>query len=605
MKNFTKNTIVTVLFSLFALSAISQQNFIEFENTTSLRLNSEQQEKFSKVQSLSHYKNSEVVTVNALERSLERNTLSFTLPNYKCKLDFVYKNSVYKSIDEFSWYGEIQGDGESECTLGSIHYVKRDGKTFGQIEVGNDIYEFIDIGEGKHLFYQINEDSFKDADCGVDNKTPIAKLESSDFQNQRVTCPGRNMVSILVLFTPNAENTVADIEITAQLSVDQMEQAFQNSHIYQNLIELELVDVLPFAFIESGNMFTDVGLFANDANTQLLLQQNDADLVLLLVDESYGGNLGRVQAIGPSFNGAYALVQAPSAHSKKVFAHEAGHLLGGRHDNDPNGTIEHGYTFRRWFLGKKRGTIMVSGGGVKDKNRILHYSNPDVEYNNEDTGTHDENDNETHFENTGPIISQFFPNNLPPFDAEISGPDKVCASNPSVYLESELTCGEAPYTYQWEVTENGVNWQTVGTYQNMYYSPSGPIQPSTNLTFRLTTTDSDNNTIVRTHTVTFVELFPGFECAGITRTNNEMVATVYPNPINSSSTLSIDLDKDYSKVSVLLMNSFGDIMTQNEFTNPKGTLSIPLGQVRMQAGIYYLKIKSESSETVMPIEIFR
>lgn len=605
MKNFTKTTIVTVLFSLFALTAISQQNFIEFENATSLRLNSEQQQKLSKVQSLSHYKNSEVVTVNALESSLEGNSLSFTLPNYKCKLEFVYKNSVYKSSNEFSWYGEIKGDGESECSFGSIHYVKRNGKTFGQIEVGNDTYEFIDIGDKKHLFYQINENSFKDADCGVDNNTKKAKFESSDFQNQRVTCPGRNMVSILVLYTPNAENTVADIDITAQLSVDQMEQAFQNSHIYQNLIELELVDVLPFAFTESGPAWQDIGIFASDPAAQTLRANNDADLVLLLTDTSYGSTLGIVEDFGPSFNGAYALVQAPSAHSKKVFAHEAGHLLGGRHDNDPTGTIEHGYTFRKWFLGKKRGTIMVSGGGVKDKNRILHFSNPDVAFNNEDTGTHDENDNETHFENTGPIISQFFPNNLPPFDAEISGPDKVCASNPSVYLESELTCGEAPYTYQWEVTDNGVNWQTVGTYQNLYYSPSGPLQPSANLTFRLTTTDSDNNTIVRTHTVTFVDLLPGFECADNTRANNGMVATVYPNPINSNSTLSIDLDKEYSQISAILIDSFGNVVSQNEFTNPKGTLSIPVGRVRLQTGIYYLKIKSENSETVMPIEIFR
>ena len=347
MKIFTKKSIVTVLISLFAFVAFGQKNFIEFENIKTQRVSSIEQQKLSKVQSLAHYKNAQVVTVNALEKSLQENLLTFQLPNYSCELKYAYKSSVYKSSDDYSWYGELQGDGETECTLGSLHYVRKNGKTFGQIEVGNDTFEFIDIGKGKHLFYQINDEAFENSYCGVDHNTPVGSYDVNEIETQRVDCPNPNVVSVLVLYTPNSENTVADIEVTAELSVSQMEQAFQNSRVSQNQIELELADILPYNFIEGISMATDVGLLANDPTAQNLRATNEADIVLLLTDTSYGSNLGRVQAIGVDFDGAYALVQAPSAHAKKVFAHEAGHLLGGRHDNDTTGTIEHGYTFRK------------------------------------------------------------------------------------------------------------------------------------------------------------------------------------------------------------------------------------------------------------------
>ena len=248
---------------------------------------------------------------------------------------------------------------------------------------------------------------------------------------------------------------------------------------------------------------------------------------------------------------------------------------------------------------------MVWGGGVKDKNRILHYSNPDVEYSNRATGTHDENDNETHFENNGPIIAQFFPNPVPDFDARIEGPFSVCADTNSQF-EAIVTCGENPHTYLWERSINGVTWSTVSTspIYNHYQSPFIIIGQNV-FTLRLTVTDATGVSIVRQQDVLMVTPPPGFECAGITRASNEINATIYPNPITSNSILSLELDKDYKQLSVLLLDSYGNIVNQSEFVNQKGVLSIPIGNVQLQTGIYYLKITGDNAETALLIQIFK
>ncbi len=604
MKQFITKSIATALLSLFALTAFGQTNFIEFDSPATLKLEREQQEKLEKVQALSHYKNAEVVIINPLEKSLKEQVLSFKIPYYQCNLKYIYKNSIYNSTNDFSWYGELQGDDRTSCSIGSIHYVKRNRKTFGQIIIGNDTYEFIDIGNGKHLFYQINDKAFEGKYCGVDHKTTIGKIQEQPPHSHKA-CADNNTVGILVLFTPNANDLVADIQTTAELSVAQIQQAFQNSHISNSRIRVSLIDVLPFGFTETGSMAVDVDDLANDPAAQLLRAQNEADLVVMLVDESYGGNLGRVQAIGIDFDGSYALVQAPSSHSKKVFAHEVGHLLGGRHDTDSNGTIEHGYTFKKWFLGRKYGTIMVSGSSVKSKNRILHFSNPNVEYEGEDTGTNSSNDNETHFENTGPIISQFFPNEQPDFSIILNGPSSICYGSYSSF-SAIVTCGQIPYTFLWQKSVNGINWFTVGSGQ--YYTHYQPSSPNSYgfLHLRLTVTDATGESLSQHRTIYLTSTGPGgLDCGGFERTAPQIEANIYPNPINSNSTLNLALDKEYSQLSVILIDHFGNTVFKKEFANPKEVLSITTEQMPLQTGIYYLKIISDEAETASVLNIIK
>lgn len=610
MKTTNLRLFLSVIISFTSLSVYCQENFIEFTNQSGEKLNINQKKQLEKIKSIKFYKNEKIIKLNALEKSLKSNELDLKLPLYDCELTYVYKSSIFNSKDDYSWYGEIKKNEKTECSFGSIHYVRKKEKTFGQIEVGNDTYEFIDIGDGKHIFYQIDEYSSHQLSCSVNHKkTPEiqTKRQVSVTENQRIYCPNDNTVSILVLYTPSAANSVSNIHTTAQLSISQVQQALSNSQIAPSKLQVELVNVLPLNFIETGNIATDVDSLSVNTIANNLRTQHQADLVVLLTSDAYYMFSGIAKAIGPIFTDAYAIVEANTATSYKVFAHEVGHLFGGMHHNDPNGSIEHGHIFQSWFLGKIRGTILATMQALKGKpkRRILYYSNPEVYYNNQSTGTSHHNDNETKFETTGPIISQFFPNAMPDFTVSINGPYSVCI-NQMAEFEANITCGESPHSILWEKSYDGINWTSVGSNEYYtYYEPT--ITQYTTLSLRLTVTDNTGVSITTQQNIILRGTGPGgMDCIGYERiaNANEIIANVYPNPLTKSSSLEVLLDKEYEKLSVNLFDSFGNILLQKEFLKPDKNISIQLNNTQVKsAGSYYLQIVSESSKRTIPIII--
>src|SRR5690606_17234090 len=76
----------------------------------------------------------------------------------------------------------------------------------------------------------------------------------------------------------------------------------------------------------------DVENLHNNATAQNLRNQFEADLVVLLTNGAwYGGFVGLAEAFGPAEDDAYAIVQVLHATSSLTFAHEVGHLMGGKH----------------------------------------------------------------------------------------------------------------------------------------------------------------------------------------------------------------------------------------------------------------------------------
>lgn len=599
MKKPARLIIATILMCSFAISAFSQKVFIEFLDKSKISLTTEQISKIYKTENTEYRENVKLVKVNELDSILKKNILNLNLPYYSCDLAFKYKSSNYINKTDFSWYGELSGDGNSECEIGSILYVKKDKKIHGQIEVGNDVYEFIDIGDGIHLFYKYTEKAFEGI-CGITDK--IGRKTNEDTKNaERSSCPGESIVNILVLFSLNANNAVADIDAVVQLSMQQLEGALNNSAVNPAQLNVNLVDVLQFNFTETSDIFSDIEELSTNINAQNLRQTNEADLVVLLTDGDYGPILGVVPGIGPSFADAYAIVEVDKATSHKTYAHEIGHLFGGRHDVDPIGTIEHGYTFKRWFLGKRRGTILAVLGSISGKpdRRILHYSNPDVEWRTENTGTHSENDNETHFENNGLTIAEFFPNNLPDFNVSIDGKSTVCVRS-SNYYEAVITCGTTPYSFSWELSDDGINWNTISTTEGTDLTLTGQYPIGTYLTLRLTVNDNDGATIIRQKGITVIQGTKE-ECLGVVPLKFE--AKIHPNPTTNNSAINITFEKEISNINIQLIDVNGFIVLDIERRQSMQE-NIPIGHLNLRTGLYYLKVTSKKGEVIiLPIQI--
>lgn len=573
----------------------AQDNFIEVISNKSIKFSKEGQEKLARVKNQKLYQAPQIVQFRDIEKVIKEKNLEFVLPNYACKLSFTYQSGEYEDSNNYHWYGTLFNEKQKNCYEGSILFVKKDGEIFGTIKIDESSYEFIEIEKGYQVLYKINPT--EKAICGntgekEDSKEHFKKNEPIDQHDlERIECVELAKVRILVLYTPAAAASVPNITATTNLAAQQMKTALSNSSVSKNDLDIEIAAILPLSFTESGVSKTDVDNLAINSAAQSLRNTHQADLVVLMTNNVYDG-LGRVNAVGGGFSTGYAIVTAQeAAGSYNVFAHEVGHLLGGRHDSDPSGTIEHGYCFRNNIFSSWQNTVMAAGPNLGV--RILHYSNPNRYYNGKPTGTNNQNYVAQHFRNSGRQVAAYFPNTQGNFYATIIGSFTPCPWQDNWY-EADIRCGTPPFNIQWHTSTNGINYTYRATGE--FYLFQAPIQSGTATTIRMTVTGS--NGISQTRYIQTTSYSPpnSFSCEGgsngfRTEEESKIVAKVSPNPIEGSAKLYVELPKEDAQTQILIVDSFGktiQTLDTSKFTQ-KGEFDIS----GLPSGLYYISIRSQ------------
>ena len=200
-------------------------------------------------------------------------------------------------------------------------------------------------------------------------------------------------IRVLVLYTPNAKNSVSNIKNTIQTSVDLTNQSFINSQINYRI---ELVYIGQTNYTES-DAETDLFRFsvADDGymdEVHTLRDKYSADVCVLLINDN--SLCGLATDIGVTESDAFCAVSTSCDISYYSFGHEIGHLIGCRHDTyvDSETTpfaYGHGYV----HPSNKWRTIMAYGDACNMCSRKLYWSNPNVNFYGAPTGTVSTNDN--------------------------------------------------------------------------------------------------------------------------------------------------------------------------------------------------------------------
>lgn len=334
------------------------------------------------------------------------------LPN-GIKVTAILKNFKKRQGKNYSWRGHIKSEPEEQIV---ISHVK--GAYSGAIYTKNATYEIMPTKQlGKVRVTMLNTDAFDDCDGEEDIKHIIDNNDSKNNQknNNRGGVPS---IDVMVLYTPQARDAAggaAQIEAVAQAAVDAMNISFTNSQV-TGQVNLSYTGFINYN--DSGDSGDDLEWVANDSQVALLRNAFGADLVALFVNNIGGCGRGYVMRNpGPGFeSAAFQVTRRDCAVGNLSFAHEYGHNLGLEHNPENSGATpaqaSNPWSYGHYHDGSYRTVMSYSAQCNSGCTRRQYFSNPDIQFNNLDTGIEDERDNARTLGQTIDIAVDFrVPNN--------------------------------------------------------------------------------------------------------------------------------------------------------------------------------------------------
>src|SRR5258708_4740401 len=346
-----------------------------------------------------------LVTVNI--DALRGNDMRVSVPSMPT-LTLSKRKEDVSSPTDFIWYGTLS-DVPGQATL-----VVHDGNITGSIQDQNSLYRIEPIGNGVHALIKVDTGhfppehppSFQQRERRGDIRPPTSTRDA--------TGDATVGIDVMVPYTTAAKNAVADITATIQLAVAEANQSYVNSGIH---IKLTLVDSFEVSSSESGQTFdTILADFVANPNVQAHRTSSGADLSAMIINQS--DFCGLADAIMATASTAFAIVHYDCATGYYSFAHELGHLMGARHDENHDSTTSpyaygHGYEHPSSAPGQSFRTVMAYActPPLSCDPRVQYWSSPNAKYNNIATGTSDTNDNVRVLNATAGTVDAF---NSPP-----------------------------------------------------------------------------------------------------------------------------------------------------------------------------------------------
>jgi hypothetical protein len=372
----------------------------------------------------------------------------------------------------------------------------------------------------------------KRCNVGKEQENPNKKAAATETKAFMANCP-TDKIRVLILHD-NSVST-SDANYYAQTGVAQYNQTALNSQITQQMV---LAGVENLNFQVTDEIDKDAESLSTNYSANFLRDYYNADIVVGLSSltrltrprNDIWQDGGWALEIAASKAKAYALVHTSEAVSYNGFIHEVGHLLGGMHHDDtraPNYARADNWSKWVWFQNKEYITDIFSSKDAS-LNRLLNYSNPNINYNNTPTGIANVRDNSRRIRSYAPIVALHESDECLP-NANINGSTSASAGD---YLNFTVSVSNyvGSRSYAWYV-DSGSGFQ----YRSSSSSFGTTMPSNSGMTVKVVITDSRGKQAVDYHTVS---LFIGDPCswpctlrlAEIEESLDESELLIYPNP---------------------------------------------------------------------------
>ena len=308
-----------------------------------------------------------------------------------------------RGSDRFTWSGPIDSDG------GYFVLVVHDGVVAGSVGAPQGRFQIRYKGA---LGYAIQE---IDTSVLPPELDPIPSAPATASIPSSLAADDGSVIDVMVVYTPAARTAAggaAAIQALITLGETETNIAYDNSQILTNLNVVHTEEV-PYA--ESGSLSTDLSRLGGAVdgfmdNVHALRDTHSADLVKLIVQAGDGCGIAYLMpGTNPLFASlAFSVTRRDCVSPNYTFAHEIGHNEGCNHaPQDPTGLGAFGYSFGYKNPSNLFRTIMAYGcsGGCP---RVLHFSNPSVNYLGNPTGTANQN-NALSINNVRTTVANFRP----------------------------------------------------------------------------------------------------------------------------------------------------------------------------------------------------
>lgn len=428
----------------------------------------------------------------------------------KVKL-FIRRDEVeVLSSETYAWMGTVlarpphpQDQTEDDSKVGEATFIyRKGGHVTGTIRVKGQVFKVRSLDNGLHALVEVDERKTpaiggSPLQAGSNRPTvaprriprassrgahvprkqqeqPVCRFDRDATETLGVKSDSRpsascsrNVVRALVVYTAAAAQG-RNMDDLIALTLQEANQAYSSSSVYN--LDIALAHSQQVDFSETFDIARDVSRLINHATVQALRDQHEADVVVLLTDAAYGGVLGQAREIRAEAGDAYAIVVADQATGELyVFAHEVGHLQGGQHhpadgvavpgdpSDDPEGDLfpyAFGHRFSErdcvpfWPFCHRDYYATVMSYTPGDYAHIRRFSNPNVEYDGEDTGTSTRY-NARALRNTASTMAQFRGG----ADLYASVGLSIDPQFPSRYTFTAQPCGgNGSYSYEWRIS---------------------------------------------------------------------------------------------------------------------------------------------------------